>query len=39
MGSLTTIVEGFLTDATAVGVAMAVIAVTLGAIKLIRGKV
>lgn len=39
MAQLVTIVEGFLTDATSVGVAMAVIGVTLGVIKLIRGRV
>lgn len=39
MAALVTIVEGFLPDATAVAVAMATIAITLGAIRLIRGRV
>lgn len=39
MAALATTVTGFLSDATAVAVAMATVAVTLGVIRLIRGKV
>jgi hypothetical protein len=39
MAQLTTIIEGFLPDATAAAVAMAVIAITVGVIRMIRSKV
>lgn len=38
MADLTTAIEGFLSDATAAGVAMAMIGITLGVIALVRRK-
>lgn len=38
MATLTTTIDGMLSDATAAGVAMAVIGVTLGVIALVRRK-
>lgn len=38
MDALTTAINGFLSDATAAGVAMAIIGVTLGVIALVRRK-
>ena len=38
MAALSTIITGFTADATAAAIAMATIAVTLGAIKLVRGR-
>jgi hypothetical protein len=39
MGALTTIIDGFLPDATAAAIAMATIAITVGVIRLIRSRV